>query len=56
VADSGKLGARQLARQVHVLGRMFGFYSNRLGCIGSIIVSVIGTIVLVIVMQSCSRL
>jgi uncharacterized membrane protein YeaQ/YmgE (transglycosylase-associated protein family) len=41
---------------MQVLSRMFGFYSNRLGCIGSIVVSVIGTIVLVIVMQSCSRL
>ena len=25
---------------------MFAFYSNRLGCVGSILVSVIGTIIL----------
>jgi hypothetical protein len=25
---------------------MFGFYSNRLGCIGSILVSLIGTLIL----------
>jgi uncharacterized membrane protein YeaQ/YmgE (transglycosylase-associated protein family) len=34
---------------------MFAFYSNRLGCIGSIVVSVIGTAVLILVLQSCSR-
>ena len=33
---------------------MFGFYSNRLGCIGSIVVSVIGTIVLLALMRGCS--
>lgn len=27
---------------------MFGFYSNRLGCLGSIIVSVIGTVILLL--------
>jgi hypothetical protein len=34
---------------------MFAFYSNRLGCIGSIVVSVIGTAVLILALQSCSR-
>jgi len=33
---------------------MFGFYSNRLGCLGSIVVSVIGTLVLVALMRGCS--
>jgi uncharacterized membrane protein YeaQ/YmgE (transglycosylase-associated protein family) len=31
---------------------MFGFYSNRLGCLGSILVSVIGTLVLIAIMRS----
>lgn len=35
---------------------MFAFYSNRLGCIGSIVLSVVGTVILLIAMQSCSRL
>ena len=29
---------------------MFGFYSNRLGCLGSIAVSLIGTAILALVM------
>jgi hypothetical protein len=33
---------------------MFGFYSNRLGCLGSIIVSLIGSAILILLMQSCS--
>jgi hypothetical protein len=33
---------------------MFGFYSNRLGCIGSIVVSLIGTLILIAAMRSCS--
>jgi uncharacterized membrane protein YeaQ/YmgE (transglycosylase-associated protein family) len=33
---------------------MFGFYSNQLGCWGSLIVSLIGTVVLILVMRSCS--
>jgi hypothetical protein len=31
---------------------MFGFYSNRLGCVGSIIVSLIGTVILALIMWS----
>jgi hypothetical protein len=31
---------------------MFGFYSNRLGCIGSIVVSLIGTLILALLMWS----
>jgi hypothetical protein len=34
---------------------MFAFFSNRLGCIGSIIVSLIGTAVLVLLTWSLSR-
>lgn len=33
---------------------MFAFYSNRMGCIGSIVVSLIGTAILVIALRSCS--
>jgi hypothetical protein len=33
---------------------MFAFYSNRIGCIGSIVVSLIGTAILVAIMWSLS--
>jgi hypothetical protein len=33
---------------------MFAFFSGQLGCIGSMIVSVIGTIILVLVMRGCN--
>jgi len=33
---------------------MFAFFSNRLGCFGSIAVSVIGTIILLVLMRGCS--
>jgi len=33
---------------------MFGFYSNQLGCIGSIVVSLIGTAILAALMWSFS--
>jgi hypothetical protein len=32
---------------------MFAFFSNRLGCLGSIAVSVIGTIILLVLMRGC---
>jgi len=32
---------------------MFAFFSNRLGCIGSLIVSVIGSIILLLVLRGC---
>jgi hypothetical protein len=31
---------------------MFGFYSNRVGCLGSIVVSLIGTLILALLMWS----
>lgn len=34
---------------------MFAFFSNRLGCIGSIIVSLLGTALLFLLVNSCSR-
>ena len=33
---------------------VFAFFSNRLGCVGSIAVSVIGTILLLALMRGCS--
>jgi uncharacterized membrane protein YeaQ/YmgE (transglycosylase-associated protein family) len=33
---------------------MFAFFSNRLGCIGSLVVSIIGTILLVALMRALS--
>jgi uncharacterized membrane protein YeaQ/YmgE (transglycosylase-associated protein family) len=32
---------------------MFAFFSNRLGCLGSIVVSIIGTVILLLVMRGC---
>ncbi len=34
--------------------RMFGFFSSRLGCLGSLLVSVVGTVILLVVMRGCS--
>jgi hypothetical protein len=33
---------------------VFAFFSNRLGCLGSIIVSVLGTSLLLALMRGCS--
>jgi hypothetical protein len=33
---------------------MFAFFSSRLGCIGSVVVSLLGTAVLLLVMRGCS--
>jgi hypothetical protein len=32
---------------------MFAFFSNRLGCIGSLIVSVIGSLAVILVLRGC---
>jgi hypothetical protein len=34
---------------------MFAFFSNRLGCVGSAAVSLLGTVLLVLLMRSCSQ-
>jgi hypothetical protein len=34
---------------------MFAFSSNKLGCVGSIAVSLIGTLILGLLLYSCSR-
>ena len=33
---------------------MFVFFSNRLGCLGSIAVSLVGTVILVVLIRSCA--
>jgi hypothetical protein len=33
---------------------MFAFFSNRLGCLGSLAVSIIGTVILIVLMQFLS--
>jgi len=33
---------------------VFGFFSSRLGCLGSLAVSIVGTVILVLVMRGCS--
>lgn len=33
---------------------MLAFFSSKLGCLGSIAVSIIGTVILVLVMRGCS--
>jgi hypothetical protein len=32
---------------------MFAFFSSRLGCLGSIAVSIIGTVLLIVLMRGC---
>ena len=32
---------------------MFGFYSSRLGCLGSLAVSVVGTVILIALVKGC---
>jgi hypothetical protein len=32
---------------------MFAFFSNRLGCVGSLVVSIIGTAILILLLRSC---
>jgi hypothetical protein len=32
---------------------MFAFFSNRLGCIGSLTVSLLGSLVLILALRSC---
>jgi hypothetical protein len=44
------------ANRWRIAGRyesMFAFFSNRFGCVGSIIVSVIGTLILLAVLRGC---
>jgi hypothetical protein len=33
---------------------MFGFFSARLGCLGSIAVSILGSVILMLLMRGCS--
>jgi hypothetical protein len=33
---------------------VFAFFSNRLGCLGSIAVSIIGTVLLIVLLRGCN--
>jgi hypothetical protein len=47
---------RSTMQMMVIAGRyqsMFAFFSNRLGCLGSIVVSVIGTLILLAVLRGC---
>jgi hypothetical protein len=33
---------------------MFAFFSNRLGCLGSLVVSIIGTVLLTLLVRACA--
>jgi hypothetical protein len=33
---------------------MFGFFSSRLGCLGSLAVSIIGTVLLALLVRACA--
>ena len=33
---------------------MFVFFSNRLGCLGSVVVSLVGTVILVVLIRACA--
>ncbi|MEX0711964.1 MAG: hypothetical protein WD278_06420 [Pirellulales bacterium] len=35
---------------------MFFFYSNRLGCLGSIVVSIVLTLLLLLVLRACNAI
>jgi hypothetical protein len=33
---------------------MFAFFSNRLGCLGSVVVSILGSLLLMLLMRACN--
>jgi hypothetical protein len=33
---------------------MFAFFSNRLGCLGSVIVSILGSLLLMVLLRACN--
>jgi len=34
---------------------MFAFFSNRMGCLGSIVISILGSVFLVLLLRGCAR-
>jgi hypothetical protein len=48
------MAASALVRELPVFCAMFAFYSNRLGCLGSIALSIVGTLILAMIMWSLS--
>ena len=49
VRHRGCININNLTRELE----MFFFFSNRLGCLGSIVVSLVGTAVVVVLVRSC---
>jgi hypothetical protein len=43
------MGARSLENPAN----MFAFFSTRAGCLGSIVISIIGTVILMLLLRSC---
>jgi hypothetical protein len=41
---------------MHTRDGMFFFYSNRLGCLGSIAVSIVLTLLLLLVLRACNAI
>jgi uncharacterized membrane protein YeaQ/YmgE (transglycosylase-associated protein family) len=37
-----------------ILQHMFAFFSNRVGCLGSLFVSLIGTVILLLLLRGCN--
>jgi len=33
---------------------MFAFFSNKLGCLGSVVVSILGSLLLMLILRGCS--
>jgi hypothetical protein len=42
------------ASRLHRLTAMFAFFSNRLGCVGSLAVSILLSLVMITLMRACS--
>jgi hypothetical protein len=42
------------ASHLHLTVLMFGFFSSRLGCLGSLLVSIAGTILLMLLTRACT--
>jgi hypothetical protein len=34
---------------------MFAFFSNRMGCLGSVVISILGTVFLAMLLRGCAR-
>jgi hypothetical protein len=52
--SSGRTSDTTQCRRADDPQMMFAFFSNRLGCLGSLAVSIIGSLILILVMRGCS--